>query len=90
VGCIINDGPFGTYYLVPEDPGARTLTKDRHTYAEVECWWASHDRTFIIRQENSEAADVLELSQGQLYDLLDAINRALGLPGPTVDGKECV
>lgn len=85
MACEVNTGPGGTSYRIPEDDGRHTRTKDGITYAELECWWGR--RSFIIRQENSEAADVLELSQGQVYDLIDALNRAIGLPGPQVGNE---
>ena len=46
-------------------------------------WWARRfkeraDETLIIKQENqSDRADVLELSFGQAYDLIDALNKAV-------------
>jgi hypothetical protein len=49
----------------------------------VEVWWsrdkAKADETVIIRQEYPDrgTADVLELTLGQLYDLIDACNKAV-------------
>lgn len=86
MACEVNTGPGGTSYRIPEDSG-KTPRYTGKTYAEIEAWWTR--KSFIIRQENSEAADVLELSQGQVYDLIDALNRAIGLPGPQINGKEC-
>jgi hypothetical protein len=46
-------------------------------------WWsrngANADETLIIRQEYSDrsTADVLELTFGQAYDLIDALNKAV-------------
>lgn len=49
----------------------------------VDVWWTRNgnnaDETVIIRQEypDRSTADVLELTQGQVYDLIDALNRAM-------------
>jgi hypothetical protein len=49
----------------------------------LDCWWARRfksraDETLIIKQENqSDRADVVELTLGQVYDLIDALNKAV-------------
>lgn len=49
----------------------------------VDVWWSrdgkKSDETLIIRQEYPDraTADVLELTFGQVYDLIDALNRAV-------------
>jgi FlaA1/EpsC-like NDP-sugar epimerase len=55
----------------------------------VEIWWsrngAKADETLIIRHEyedrqqyeNRSTADVLELTFGQVYDLIDGLNKAV-------------
>ena len=49
----------------------------------VELWWsrngAKADETLIIRQEypNREHAEVMEITFGQVYDLIDGLNRAV-------------
>jgi hypothetical protein len=49
----------------------------------VDVWWSRNgkkaDETLIIRQEYEDrsTADVLELTFGQVYDLIDALNRAV-------------
>ncbi|MCP1937367.1 hypothetical protein J2R95_003162 [Bradyrhizobium japonicum] len=49
----------------------------------MEVWWsrngAKADETLIIRQEypDRSTADVLELTFGQAYDLIDGLNKAV-------------
>lgn len=49
----------------------------------VEVWWSRDgkkaDETLIIRQEYEDRAhaEVMELTFGQAYDLIDALNRAV-------------
>jgi hypothetical protein len=95
MACEVDSGKFGTIYTVPEDNSWRPFTRTKRiarTFPKLEAWWTNSDKgdSFLIRQENTEErADVLELSQGQLYDLLDALNRAIGLPGPKVGDFDC-
>lgn len=72
-----------TIYTIPEDKtmrdaGGKTLVPS----PELEAWWTRklrgrRDETFLIRQENGNKADVLELTLGQLYDLHHAIGCAI-------------
>ena len=75
---------YGTSYTIPEDAAVKTPgAKWRPGCPAVEVWWsrdgAKADETVIIRQqyENRSTADVLELTQGQVYDLIDALNKAV-------------
>jgi len=49
----------------------------------VEVWWSRDghkaDETLIIRQEYPDRAhaEVMELTFGQVYDLIDGLNRAV-------------
>lgn len=50
----------------------------------IEVWWSHSSKvkaeeTLIIRQEYEDraTADVLELTFGQTYDLIDALNKAV-------------
>jgi len=49
----------------------------------VDVWWSRNDKksgeTLIIRQEYADraTADVLELTFAQVYDLIDALNKAV-------------
>lgn len=49
---------------------------------EVEAWWIGkmrnrREETFLIRQENGNNADVIELTLGQVYDLHHALGCAI-------------
>lgn len=75
---------FGTTYTIPADPAVRTPGAQwRPGCPAVEVWWsrngAKADETLIIRQEypDRSTADVLELTFGQAYDLIDALNKAV-------------
>lgn len=75
---------YGTTYHIPEDKAVKTPgSKWRPGLPALEVWWsrdgAKADETIIIRQEyeGRATAEVLELTQGQAYDLLDALNKAL-------------
>ncbi len=73
----------GTHYTIPED-GAE--------FPEVHAWWSRGARKktkgrttmpeyFVLKQENGEQrADVILLTPGQLYDLIEAANLAVELP----------
>ena len=70
----------GTSYHIPDaepvrTPGGRELPGA----PSVELWWNRlHEEKLMIRQENeSDRADVIELTLGQAYDLLEALNRAV-------------
>jgi hypothetical protein len=50
----------------------------------LDVWWnrdskATAEETMVIRQEYADrsTADVLELTLGQAYDLIDALNKAI-------------
>jgi hypothetical protein len=49
----------------------------------IDVWWSRNgkkaDETLVIRQEyvDRSTADVLELTFGQVYDLIDALNKAV-------------
>jgi hypothetical protein len=82
--CSSSTDAYGTTYHIPaaenvKDPRGRMLAG----FPAVEVWW-SRDKgkaseTIIIRQEYAErsTADVLELTFGQVYDLIDALNKAV-------------
>jgi hypothetical protein len=90
VGCSVERGKFGTIYTIVEDAQKPPKSKrGTRSFPKLEAWWSDGDKgnSFLIRQENTrERADVLELSHGQVYDLIDALNRAIGFTGPEVDG----
>lgn len=74
----------GTTYHIPEAPTVKTPgAQVRPGCPAIEVWWSRNgkkaDETIIIRQEYEarSTADVLELTLGQVYDLIDALNRAV-------------
>lgn len=74
----------GTTYHILEAPTVKTAGGQvRRGCPAVEVWWSRYgkkpDETIIIRQEyeNRLTADVLELTLGQVYDLIDALNSAV-------------
>jgi hypothetical protein len=75
---------YGTSYYIQEAPTVKTPgAQFRPGCPAVEVWWSRNglkaDETLIIKQEYPErsTADVLELTQGQVYDLIDALNKAI-------------
>ena len=82
--CHSSKDAYGTTYIIPEAKAVRTPGGHvRPGCPAVEVWWSRDgrkaDETVIIRQhyENRSTADVLELTFGQAYDLIDALNRAV-------------
>jgi hypothetical protein len=74
----------GTTYTIPAEPAVRTPGAQwRPGCPAVEIWWsrngAKDDETLIIRQQYDDrsTADVLELTFGQVYDLIDGLNKAV-------------
>lgn len=74
----------GTTYTIPAEPAVKTPGAQwRPGCPAVDVWWsrngAKADETLIIRQEYADrsTADVLELTFGQVYDLIDGLNRAV-------------
>lgn len=84
MACRASRDANGTTYFVPEDK--TTKTPGGHHLPgvpEVQVWWARkfkdrRDETLLIRQEsNPQRADVIELSLGQVYDLIHALSHAV-------------
>lgn len=85
MGCSAEYDPHGTTFNVPAanivvTPGAKT----RASFPGVQVWWSrsfkdKSEETLVIRQEYPErdTADVLELTLGQTYDLIDALCKAV-------------
>jgi hypothetical protein len=74
----------GTSYTIPasetvKTPGGTTLPGS----PELNVWWARRfktraEETLIIKQENqADRADVVELTLGQVYDMILALNKAV-------------
>jgi hypothetical protein len=84
VPCQKSTDAHGTTYHVPAAEAVKTPgAQFRPGCPSVEVWWSrdgrKSDETIIIRQEYADrnTADVLELTFGQVYDLIDALNRAV-------------
>ena len=74
----------GTSYTIPaaetiKTPGGTTLPGS----PELNVWWARRfktraEETLIIKQENqSDRSDVIELTLGQVYDMIMALDKAV-------------
>jgi hypothetical protein len=72
-----------TYIILAEDAVKTPGGQVRPGCPAVEVWWSRNDKkvdeTLIVRQEYPyrEHAEVMELTFGQVYDLIDALNRAV-------------
>lgn len=82
--CSSSSDSYGTTFNI--EAAATVKTPDGHFRPgcpAVDVWWSrdgkAADETLIIRQEypDRSTADVLELTFGQVYDLIDALNRAV-------------
>lgn len=85
MACKANRDANGTTYFIPPDgtkktPGGIMLPG----CPEVQCWWSRRfkknkaEETLLIRQENTtQKADVIELTLGQVYDLIHALGNAV-------------
>jgi hypothetical protein len=74
----------GTSYFIDEAPAVKTPGGQfRPGCPLVEVWWSRNgkkaDETIIIRQhyKDRSTADVLEVTQGQAYDLMGALAKAM-------------
>jgi hypothetical protein len=87
VACRAIRDEHGTTYIVPcakvlKTPGGQVLPG----IPEAQVWWARRfkdraDETLLIRQENNpQGADVIELTLGQVYDLIHALGHAVMRP----------
>jgi hypothetical protein len=84
VPCSSYTDAHGTAYLIEATEMLKTPKGHiRPQCPFVDVWWSrgfkAEDETLIIRQEYADrsTADVIELSFGQVYDLIDALNRAV-------------
>lgn len=82
--CKLSRDEHGTSYHIAEDkagktPGGQPFSRG----AAVEVWWArrfakDNDETLFIRQEGRpDQADVVELTLGQVYDVIHALGWAI-------------
>jgi hypothetical protein len=84
VPCQKSTDQYGTTYTILAADAVKTPGKQfRPGCPAVEMWWSRNgkkaDETIVIRQEYPDraTADVIELTFGQLYDLIDAANQAV-------------
>jgi hypothetical protein len=84
MACKVHTDAHGTSYQISaaetiKTPGAKTLPGS----PLLDVWWARRfksraEETLIIKQENmTDRADVVELTLGQVYDLIAALNKAV-------------
>lgn len=83
--CSSSKDAHGTSYTIAaaetvRTPGARFLPG----CPAIDIWWSrsferKSEETLVIRQEyaDRDTADVLELTFAQVYDLIDALNKAV-------------
>lgn len=75
----------GTSYLVPEAPAVKTPAgRILAGLPSIDVWWSRDfkkhaEETIIVRQEYEDrpTADIIELTLGQAYDLIDALTKAV-------------
>jgi hypothetical protein len=84
VPCSSSKDSYGTTYSIAAEEIKKTPKGlIRPACPAVEVWRSRNgkkaDETLIIRQEyaDRDTADVLEITFGQVYDLIDALNKAV-------------
>jgi hypothetical protein len=82
--CSSSKDAHGTSYAIAAEETVKTPGGQvRPACPAVDVWWSRNgkkaDETLVIRQEYADrnTADVLELTFGQVYDLIDALNKAV-------------
>jgi hypothetical protein len=80
MSCRVGRDPNGEFYIIDGE----------FECSEIAVWWNKQkrqrngklviDEKLIIKQINGSSTDVLELTQGQVYGLIAALNNAIGLP----------
>lgn len=84
MACKRTRDEHGSTFIITADktqatPGGHVLPG----IPEIQVWWARRfkdrrDETLLIRQENNpQGADVIEMTLGQVYDLIHALNHAV-------------
>jgi hypothetical protein len=85
MACRASKDEHGTTFTVPADTTTRTVGGQvLPACPAAEVWWARRfkdrrEETLMIRQETpgNEHADVIELTLGQVYDLIHALGHAV-------------
>jgi hypothetical protein len=87
VACRVIRDTHGTLYRIPEAVHVKTPGKQMLPgCASVDVWWdrdigpKRNDETLLIRQDNAGKPDVIELTLGQVYDLIHALGWAVMRP----------
>lgn len=85
--CRVIKDTYGTLYQVPAALNVKTPALKRLDGSPlVDVWWDrdhtnKSDECLILRQENEpDHADVITLTQGQVYDLIHALGWAIMRP----------
>jgi hypothetical protein len=84
LACTSSTDSHGTTYTIDKEDAVRTPGGQyRPGCPAIEVWWSRNgkkaDETLVIRQEypDRSTADVLELTFGQVYDLIQALNKSV-------------
>jgi hypothetical protein len=74
--CLVIRDKSGTLWRVPEEK-----SKKNGDSPEIDVWWdrTQHGEYLVLRQDHPRVGHVglFVLPQGQIYDLIDALNKAL-------------
>jgi hypothetical protein len=74
--CLVIRDKSGTLWRVPEEKNKRDGDSP-----EIDVWWdrTQHGEYLVLRQDHPRVGHVglFVLPQGQVYDLIDALNKAL-------------
>lgn len=84
--CRITRDKHGVSYHIPEAPAVQS--PKGHVFpgaAAVDVWWArlfkeKQDELLLIRQEDGEQVDVITLTLGQVYDMIQALGWSVMRP----------
>ena len=71
---------YGTEYYIPDvEPMTTRGGAELPGSPSISVWWNRlHEEKLMIRQETeNDRADVIELTLGQAYDLIEALNRVV-------------
>lgn len=84
VPCSVSKDAHGATFTIDGETTVKTPGKQfRPGCPLLEVWWSRNglkaNETLVIRQEypDRSTADVIEMTAGQVYDLVDALNKAV-------------
>lgn len=84
MACQVDRDEHGTTYTIAEDKSAQTPGGHQLPGCSMlEVWWARRfrdrrDETLLIKQDNRNGqADVIEMTLGQVFDMIEALNKAV-------------